>query len=108
MRLPNAGTFFHVRSTAWVRLQSLDSGHPEDCLRRVRDRLSGLDEDGYIIRGAVVVATAAKPKGGLEETPMSYQTEGDYFESCNCLITCRSTFGTSFGGDAGDAFLAGT
>ena len=36
---------------------------------------------------------------------MSYQTEGDYFESCNCLITCRCTFGTPFDGDACDAFF---
>jgi len=27
---------------------------------------------------------------------MSYLIEGDYFESCNCLITCRCTFGTRF------------
>lgn len=36
---------------------------------------------------------------------MSYLTEGDYFESCNCLITCRCTFGTRFDGDACDGFF---
>ena len=38
---------------------------------------------------------------------MSYLAEGDYFESCNCLITCRCTFGTTFDGDACDAFSVG-
>ena len=36
---------------------------------------------------------------------MSYLIEGDYFESCNCLITCRCTFGTRFDGDACDGFF---
>jgi hypothetical protein len=36
---------------------------------------------------------------------MSYLAEGDYFESCNCLITCRCTFGTTFDGDACDGFF---
>ncbi|HEY8677953.1 MAG TPA: DUF1326 domain-containing protein [Candidatus Dormibacteraeota bacterium] len=36
---------------------------------------------------------------------MSYHVEGDYFESCNCLITCRCTFGTTFDGDACDVFI---
>ena len=36
---------------------------------------------------------------------MSYHAQGDYFESCNCLVTCRCTFGTTFDGDACDAFF---
>lgn len=36
---------------------------------------------------------------------MSYHADGDYFESCNCLVTCRCTFGTTFDGDACDAFF---
>lgn len=37
---------------------------------------------------------------------MSYVIEGDYFEACNCSITCRCIFGTHWDGDACDGFFA--
>ena len=37
---------------------------------------------------------------------MSFALEGDYFEACNCSITCRCIFGTKWDGDACDAFFA--
>jgi ubiquinone/menaquinone biosynthesis C-methylase UbiE len=52
---------YHIRSTAFARLQSLSSAERELCLRRVTDRLSALDGDGYWFRGMVVMATATKP-----------------------------------------------
>jgi hypothetical protein len=37
---------------------------------------------------------------------MSFVIEGDYFEACNCSITCRCFFGTKGDGTACDAFFA--
>jgi hypothetical protein len=37
---------------------------------------------------------------------MSFFIEGDYFEACNCNMTCRCIFGTKWDGDACDAFFA--
>lgn len=36
---------------------------------------------------------------------MAYLIEGDYFEACNCEITCRCPFSGKFDGDACDAFF---
>lgn len=36
---------------------------------------------------------------------MGFWIEGDYFEACNCQLTCRCIFGTWFDGDACDAFF---
>lgn len=36
---------------------------------------------------------------------MGYLIEGDYFEACNCNITCRCPFSGQFDGDACDAFF---
>jgi hypothetical protein len=37
---------------------------------------------------------------------MGFVIEGDYFEACNCSITCRCVFGTKWDGDACDGFFA--
>lgn len=37
---------------------------------------------------------------------MSYSIGGDYFEACNCNITCRCIYGTPFDGEACDGFFA--
>jgi hypothetical protein len=37
---------------------------------------------------------------------MSFALEGDYFEACNCNITCRCVFGTKWDGEACDSFFA--
>lgn len=52
---------YQVGSTSLLRLQSLDVAKRQDCLGRVRDRLSHLDGAGYGYRGEVVMATAVKP-----------------------------------------------
>jgi len=60
-RWPADGYFdYQVRSTSRLRLQSLTSHDREACLGRVRDRLSGIDEEQYVYRGEVVIATAVK------------------------------------------------
>ncbi len=52
---------YQVRSTSRLRLESLDEGHRDECLRRVRARLATAGEEMYIFSGEVVMATAAKP-----------------------------------------------
>jgi ubiquinone/menaquinone biosynthesis C-methylase UbiE len=52
---------YQVGSTSLLRLQSLDDAKRHSCLRRVRARLSDIDNEGYIYRGEVVMATAVKP-----------------------------------------------
>jgi ubiquinone/menaquinone biosynthesis C-methylase UbiE len=49
-----------VRMSSRLRLQSLDVEDREACLRRVRDRLSGADDEQYVYHGEVFVATAFK------------------------------------------------
>ena len=51
---------YQVGMSSRLRLQSLDVVDRETCLRRVRDRLSGVDDEHYIYRGEVFVATAVK------------------------------------------------
>ena len=51
---------YQVGGTSRLRLQSLDVGDREACLRRVRDRLSGTDDEQYAYRGEVFMATAFK------------------------------------------------
>jgi ubiquinone/menaquinone biosynthesis C-methylase UbiE len=52
-----------ARSTARERLGSLHPGAREDCLQRIRDRLSGAGADQFVFRSEVVLATAVKPLG---------------------------------------------
>ena len=52
---------YQVGSTSRLRLQSLDVENRKACLRRVRDRLSGAEDEQYVYRGEVFVATAVKP-----------------------------------------------
>jgi SAM-dependent methyltransferase len=52
---------YQVGSTSRLRLQSLDEVKRRDCLQRVRDRLSNVDNEAYTYRGEVVMATAVKP-----------------------------------------------
>ena len=49
-----------VAMSSRLRLQSLDVEDREACLRRVRDRLSGADDEPYLYRGEVFMATAFK------------------------------------------------
>ena len=51
---------YQVGSTSRLRLQSLKVEDREACLRRVRDRLSGADDEQYDYRGEVFIATAVK------------------------------------------------
>jgi ubiquinone/menaquinone biosynthesis C-methylase UbiE len=51
---------YQVGSTSRLRLQSLDVEDREACLRRVRDRLSSADDEQYVYRGDVFMATAVK------------------------------------------------
>lgn len=51
---------YQVGSTSRLRLQSLDVEDREACLHRVRDRLSGADDEQYVYRGEVFIATAVK------------------------------------------------
>lgn len=51
---------YQVRMNSRLRLQSLDVDDREACLRRVRDRLSGADDEQYVYRGEVFIATAVK------------------------------------------------
>ena len=52
---------YQARMNARLRLQSLDVEDREACLRRVRDRLSGADDEQYVYRGEVFITTAVKP-----------------------------------------------
>lgn len=52
---------YQVRMNARLRLQSLDVEDREACLHRVRTRLSGADDEQYVYRGEVFMATAVKP-----------------------------------------------
>ncbi len=59
---------YHLRSTSRLRLLSLSEANREACLRRVRGRLVGADDDRYVYRGEVFMATAVKaddPAGNL-------------------------------------------
>jgi len=51
---------YQVRMNSRLRLQSLDVEDREACLRRVRDRLSDADDEQYVYRGEVFMATAFK------------------------------------------------
>jgi ubiquinone/menaquinone biosynthesis C-methylase UbiE len=51
---------YQVGSTSRLRLQSLNVDDREACLRRVRDRLFGADDEQYVYRGEVFMATAVK------------------------------------------------
>jgi hypothetical protein len=51
---------YHVRSTSRLRLLSLNAADRDDCLRRIRARLSSSDPDQYLYRGDVFMATAVK------------------------------------------------
>ena len=51
---------YQVGSTSRLRLQSSDVENRKACLRRVRDRLSGAEDEQYVYRGEVFVATAVK------------------------------------------------
>ena len=55
---------YQMRSTSRLRLLSLNEGDREACLRRIRKRLSGLDDDQYVYRGEVVMAIARKADAG--------------------------------------------
>jgi ubiquinone/menaquinone biosynthesis C-methylase UbiE len=51
---------YQVGSTSRLRLLSLSATDREACLRRVRGRLSGADEEQYVYSGEVFMATARK------------------------------------------------
>lgn len=51
---------YHIRSTSRLRLQSLSVEDRETCLDRVRQRLASRDDEQYVYRGEVVMATARK------------------------------------------------
>ena len=51
---------YQVRSTSRLRLESLEPSHRDQCLAHVRARLAALDDDGYVFKGEVVMATATK------------------------------------------------
>ena len=51
---------YQVFMNARLRLQSLGVDDREACLRRVRDRLSGADDEQFVYRGEVFIATAVK------------------------------------------------
>lgn len=57
---PDQNFEYQVRSTSRLRLESLDPLHRDQCLERVRARLATLDDDGYVFKGDVVMATATK------------------------------------------------
>jgi len=52
-----------VRGTSRLRLESLDLGDRDECLRRVRARLATASEKQYVFRGEEVMTTAARPDG---------------------------------------------
>jgi len=51
---------YQVGMNSRLRLQSLDVAAREACLQRIRDRLSGADDEQYVYRGEVFMATAFK------------------------------------------------
>jgi ubiquinone/menaquinone biosynthesis C-methylase UbiE len=51
---------YQMRSTSRLRLLSLDDGDREACLRRIRERLAGADDERYVYTGDVIMATARK------------------------------------------------
>jgi ubiquinone/menaquinone biosynthesis C-methylase UbiE len=51
---------YQMRFTSRLRLLSLDERDREACLRRIRKRLSGTDDERYRYSGEVVMATARK------------------------------------------------
>lgn len=51
---------YQSRSTSRLRLQSLSATEREACLRRIRGRLAGADQEQYVYRGQVFMATAVK------------------------------------------------
>ncbi|MDQ6883372.1 MAG: methyltransferase domain-containing protein [Candidatus Dormibacteraeota bacterium] len=53
---------YQLRSTSRLRLDSLDAARRDECLQRVRTRLSAAGKEMYVFRGEVVMATAAKPE----------------------------------------------
>jgi ubiquinone/menaquinone biosynthesis C-methylase UbiE len=55
---------YQMRSTSRLRLLSLDQGDREACLRRIRKRLSGADDEQYVYSGEVVMAMAHKADAG--------------------------------------------
>lgn len=57
---PEAHFDYQVGSTSRLRLQSLKVEDREACLRRVRDRLSGANDEQYVYTGEVFIATAVK------------------------------------------------
>src|SRR6266566_2804175 len=52
---------YQVRMNSRLRLQSLEVQDREVCLRGIRDRLSGANDEQYVYRGEVFMATAIKP-----------------------------------------------
>jgi ubiquinone/menaquinone biosynthesis C-methylase UbiE len=55
---------YQMRSTSRLRLLSLDHDDREACLRRIRRRLSGSDDEQYVYSGDVVMAIARKADAG--------------------------------------------
>src|SRR4029077_7348268 len=51
---------YQVGMNSRLRLQSLDVEDREACLQRIRDRLSGADDEQYVYRGELFMATAFK------------------------------------------------
>ena len=64
---------YQMRSTSRLRLLSLDHGDREACLRRIRRRLSGSDDEQYVYSGDVVMAIARKTDAG---GPPSRENDG--------------------------------
>jgi hypothetical protein len=52
---------YQVRMNSRLRLQSLEVQDREVCLRGIRDRLWGANDEQYVYRGEVFMATAVKP-----------------------------------------------
>ena len=52
---------YQVRMNSRLRLQSLEVQDREVCLRGIRDRLSGANDEQFVYRGEVFMATAVKP-----------------------------------------------
>ena len=64
---------YQMRSTSRLRLLSLDHGDREACLRRIRRRLSGSDDEQYVYSGDVIMAIARKADAG---GPTSGENDG--------------------------------
>ncbi len=61
--------FEYQQHYAWRdEIESLPRPARDDCLSRVRNRLTGVDGGGYVYRGKVVVATAARPHNGVNRS----------------------------------------